>query len=45
MTQAIAVRAGASGTVYRWAISAIAAIGAGAFVVSFLALRDLMRII
>ncbi len=42
---ALAVRAGASGTVYRWAVSATAAIGAGAFAVSFLALRDLMRAI
>jgi hypothetical protein len=40
---ALAVRAGASGTVYRWAVSAVAAIGAGAFALSFLALRDLMR--
>jgi hypothetical protein len=39
---ALAVRAGASGTVYRWAVTAVAAIGAGAFSVSFLALRDLM---
>ena len=42
---ALAVRAGASGTVYRWAVSAVAAIDAGAFAVSFLALRDLMRVI
>jgi hypothetical protein len=42
---ALAVRAGASGTVYRCAVSAVAAIGAGAFAVSFLALRDLMRVI
>jgi hypothetical protein len=42
---ALAVRAGASGRVYRWAVSAVAAIGAGAFAVSFLALRDLMRAI
>jgi hypothetical protein len=42
---ALAVRAGASGTVYRWAVSATAAIGAGAFAVSFLALRDLMQAI
>jgi hypothetical protein len=42
---ALAVRAGASGTVYRWAVSAVAAIGVGAFAVSFLALRDLMRVI
>jgi len=39
---ALAVRAGASGRVYRWAVGATAAIGAGAFAVSFLALRDLM---
>jgi len=39
---ALAVRAGASGRVYFWAISATAAIGAGAFAVSFIALRDLM---
>jgi hypothetical protein len=39
---ALAVRAGASGPVYRWAVIATAAIGAGAFAVSFLALRDLM---
>jgi hypothetical protein len=42
---ALAVRAGASGTVYRWAVAATAAIGAGAFAVSFLALRDLMQAI
>ena len=42
---ALAVRAGASGRVYCWAVSAVAAIGAGAFAVSFLALRDLMRAI
>jgi hypothetical protein len=42
---ALAVRAGASGTVYRWAVTAVAAIGVGAFSVSFLALRDLMRAI
>ncbi|MDT7720113.1 MAG: hypothetical protein QOE94_1124 [Mycobacterium sp.] len=40
---ALAVRAGASGRVYRWAVSAVAAIGIGAFAVSFLALRDLMQ--
>ncbi len=40
---ALAVRGGASGTVYRWAVSAVAVIGVGAFAVSFLALRDLMR--
>lgn len=39
---ALAVRAGASGSVYCWAVAAIAAIGAGAFTVSFLTLRDLM---
>jgi hypothetical protein len=42
---ALAVRAGASGTVYRWAVTAVAVIGAGAFSVSFLALSDLMRAI
>jgi hypothetical protein len=42
---ALAVRAGAPGRVYRWAIAAVAVIGAGAFAVSFLALRDLMRAI
>jgi hypothetical protein len=42
---ALAVRVGASGRVYRWAVSATAAIGAGAFAVSFLVLRDLMRVI
>ena len=40
---ALAVRAGASGRVYRWAVSAVAVIGVGAFAVSFLALRDLVR--
>jgi hypothetical protein len=39
---ALAVRAGASGRIYCWAVTAVAAIGAGAFTVSFLALRDLM---
>jgi hypothetical protein len=39
---ALAVRAGASGRVYRWAIAAVAVIGAGAFVLSFRALRDLL---
>src|SRR5882757_313413 len=39
---ALAVRTGASGRVYRWAVSAVAAIGVGVFAVSFLALRDLM---
>jgi hypothetical protein len=42
---ALAVRAGASGRVYRWAVTAVATIGVGAFAVSFLALRDLMRVI
>src|SRR6478752_8255979 len=42
---ALAVRAGASGKVYCWAVSAVAAIGVGAFSVSFLALRDMMRVI
>jgi Na+/H+-dicarboxylate symporter len=42
---ALAVRAGASGRIYRWAVSAVAAIGVGAFAVSFLALRDLMQVI
>jgi hypothetical protein len=42
---ALAVRAGASGRVYCWAVTAVAAIGIGAFTVSFLALRDLMRAI
>ncbi len=42
---ALAVRAGASGRVYCWAVSAVAAIGVGAFSVSFLALRYLMRVI
>jgi hypothetical protein len=39
---ALAVRAGASGTIYRFAVSAVGVIGLGAFAVSFLALRDLM---
>jgi hypothetical protein len=39
---ALAVRAGASGRVYCWAVGAVATIGIGAFTVSFLALRDLM---
>lgn len=39
---ALAVRAGAAGAVYRWAVSAVAVIGIGAFALSFLALRDLM---
>jgi hypothetical protein len=42
---ALAVRAGASGRVYCWAVTAVGVIGAGAFAVSFLALRDLMRAI
>jgi hypothetical protein len=42
---ALAVRAGASGWVYRCAVGAVAAIGVGAFAVSFLALRDLMQTI
>jgi hypothetical protein len=39
----LAVHAGASGKVYRWAVGAVAAIGVGAFALSFLALRDLMQ--
>src|SRR6478672_13441838 len=39
---ALAVRAGASGRIYRWAIAAVAVIGAGAFMLSFRALRDLL---
>jgi hypothetical protein len=42
---ALAVRAGASGRVYCWAVGAVAVIGLGAFSVSFLALRDLMQVI
>ena len=42
---ALAVQAGASGAVYRWAVTAVAAIGIGAFALSFIALRDLMLII
>ena len=42
---ALAVRAGASGKVYCCAVGAVAAIGVGAFAVSFLALRDLMHAI
>ena len=42
---ALAVRAGASGRVYSWSVGAVAAIGVGAFAVSFLALRDLMQAI
>jgi hypothetical protein len=40
---ALAVRAEASGTVYRWALGAVSVIGVGAFTMSFLALRDLMQ--
>jgi hypothetical protein len=39
---ALAVRAGASGRVYHWAIAAVAVIGAGAFMLSFRALRELL---
>ena len=39
---ALAVRAGASGRIYCWAIAAVAVIGAGAFMLSFRALRDLL---
>jgi Protein of unknown function (DUF2637) len=42
---ALAVRAGASGRIYCWAVGAVTAIGLGAFALSFLALRDLMRVI
>ena len=42
---ALAVRAGASGRVYCCAVGTVAAIGTGAFALSFLALRDLMRAI
>ena len=42
---ALAVQAGASGTVYRWAVVAVAVIGIGAFALSFIALRDLMQTI
>jgi hypothetical protein len=42
---ALAVRAGASGRAYCCAVSSVAAIGVGAFAVSFLALRDLMQAI
>jgi hypothetical protein len=42
---ALAVRAGASGRTYCWAVTAVAAIGVRAFAVGFLALRDLMRAI
>jgi Protein of unknown function (DUF2637) len=41
----LGARAGASGRVYRWAVSAVAVIGVGAFALSFLALRDLMHVI
>jgi hypothetical protein len=41
----LVVRAGASGRIYCWAVGAVAAIGVGAFAVSFLALRDLMQVI
>jgi hypothetical protein len=39
---ALAVRAGASGRIYRCAIAAVAVIGAGAFMLSFRTLRDLL---
>lgn len=39
---ALSVRAGASGTVYRCAVTATAVIGVGAFVLSFRALQDLL---
>src|SRR6478672_11508000 len=39
---ALAVRAGASGRIYRWAIAAVAVIGAGAFMLSVRTLRDLL---
>jgi hypothetical protein len=42
---ALAVRAGASGRIYCCAVGAVGVIGVGAFAVSFLALRDLMRVI
>jgi hypothetical protein len=42
---ALAVRAGASGRVYCWAVGAVAAIGVGAFALSFVALRELMQVI
>lgn len=42
---ALAVRAGASGRVYCWAVAAVAAIGVGAFALSFLAQQDLMLVI
>lgn len=40
---ALAVRAGASGTIYRCAVGAVGIVGLGAFAMSFLALRDLMH--
>ena len=42
---ALAVRAGASGKVYCWAVGAVAAIGVGAFSLSFQALSALMQAI
>lgn len=42
---ALAVRAGASGRVYHWAVCAVAVIAVGAFALSFVALRDLMKVI
>jgi len=42
---AVAVRAGASGRVYCWAVGAVSVIGVGAFALSFLALNDLMHLI
>jgi hypothetical protein len=39
---ALSVRAGASGTVYRCAVTATGVIGVGAFLLSFRALRDLL---
>lgn len=39
----LAVRAGASGRVYTWAVASVAVIGAGAFAMSFMALRDLVH--
>ena len=42
---ALAVRAGASGKIYCWAVGAVGVIGVGAFAVSFLALQDLMHVI
>jgi hypothetical protein len=40
---ALAVRGGASGRIYGWAVTATGLTGLGAFAVSFLALRDLIR--